>query len=127
MSIDQQILAAVQLRPRQLSELLGELAEHPERSVRMRVGYLVSRGRLALRGDSYHPHNGAGRPRKKRAKPLEVATEPEAFDVAVWLDGSVCIRGATASADGSMVIQAEDAVRMARHILKLPTPQPAAE
>lgn len=125
MSIDQQILAAVQERPRQLSELLGELAEHPERSVRMRVGYLCSRGRLALRGDTYHLHNGAGRPRKKRAK-LEVA-EPEAFDVAVWLDGSVCIRGATASADGSMVIQAEDAVRMARHILKLPTPQPTAE
>lgn len=124
MTLDAQILGLLADGPRTLDALLLAETGVVRRVLTMRLGFIVSRGRARLQADGlYHLHDGVPKPRKKpqKAEPAQL----ELFDAAVWLDGTVCIRGAELSAGGQVILPPDAARRLARHILAVSAEAPA--
>lgn len=127
-SLGERILALLPKAGLSRDEIVQAIPELDARIVRMRISNMVARdsardvdGRIVGGGAPL----GTVRRRKRRA-PAPAVVESEPFDVALWLDGSVCIRGARQTADGSILIERDDAMRLARHILLGHRPPEAA-
>lgn len=128
MSIDTTIMSAIAARPMTGQQLVEAMSDIPERTVRMRIGYLVSQGKARYAGNDLVPHNGRPKKRKPREKaaPEAAATEvPDApLEAAVWLDGTVTFNGGGRCHDGGVMLAPADA-RTLRDFLNRALP-PAA-
>lgn len=119
MSIDKQLHALIAERPRTKDELLAAIVGAPN-FILMRIGYLVSKGRAKWQGDQLVPHDGPVKKQKPRkVKEATPPPEPQPFEVAVFMDGTVELINAQITDNGSVCLPPEDARRMAEHILAL--------
>lgn len=124
MSIDQQILQLVtNAGDLTCDDVRAQLPDVGTNIVQMRIGALVSAGKLARDGNTLTLGDGKPRPGKyakpRKAKEPTPPPEPQPFEVAVFMDGTVELINATITDNGSVCLPAADARRMAEHILAL--------
>lgn len=99
MSLDQRILAVLgEQGTMGIPALANALGDPDQHTLRMRVGYLVSRGRCRWSGDDLQLHDGPPPPPilRKSKKPKEPPPPivPAVIEIALWHTGEISlIRG----------------------------------
>lgn len=100
MSLDQRILAVLgEQGTMDIPALAGALGDPDRKTLLMRVGYLVSRGRCRWSGDDLQLHDGPPPPpilrKSKKPKEPPAPIVPAVIEIGLWHTGEISlIRGA---------------------------------
>ena len=102
MTVDELIVQLVHVKPRSRADVIGAVVMDlavSEAIVKMRIGAMINQyGKVHELDGLLHATESPSlavkisRPYKKRGAKLP-AVEPVAFDVAVWMDGTVLVKG----------------------------------